>query len=51
MQKRNEWMVDNCDILIAVWDKSPGGTKNCVDYAESKKKQIIYINPKNYEKI
>lgn len=46
MQIRNEWMVDNCDILIAVWDGSSGGTANCVKYAESKNKQIIYINPK-----
>lgn len=33
MQKRNEWMVDNCDLLIAVWDGSDGGTANCVRYA------------------
>lgn len=33
MQKRNEWMVDNCQLLIAAWDRSPGGTANCVDYA------------------
>lgn len=45
MQKRNEWMVDNCDLLIAVWDKSPGGTANCVKYAFDKK-EIVYINPK-----
>lgn len=45
MQKRNEWMVDNCDLLIAVWDNSAGGTANCVKYAKSKNKEIIYINP------
>lgn len=44
MQKRNEWMVDQCDILIAVWDGTSGGTANCVKYAEEKK-QIIRINP------
>lgn len=47
MQIRNQYMVDNSDILIAVFDGSSGGTKNCVDYAISKNKQIIYINPKN----
>lgn len=46
MQKRNEYMVDNCDILIAVWDGTKGGTGNCVEYARKKDKSIIYLNPK-----
>lgn len=46
MQKRNEWMVDNCDVLIAVWDGSPGGTANCIKYAEDKVDTIIRIDPK-----
>lgn len=33
-QKRNEWMVDNCNIVVALWNGSPGGTANCVKYAE-----------------
>ena len=45
MQKRNIWMVDNCDLLIAVWDGTSGGTANCVKYAQSKNKKIIFINP------
>jgi len=45
MQKRNEWMVDNTDVLLAVWDGTSGGTANCVRYAEKKKKQIVRINP------
>lgn len=45
MQRRNEWMVDNCDVLIAVWDGTPGGTGNCVAYAASKGKEIIRIQP------
>lgn len=32
MQKRNEYMVDQCDALISVWDGTEGGTKNCLDY-------------------
>lgn len=47
MQIRNEWMVDHCDKLIAVWDGTPGGTGNCVTYATSKDKEIIRINPSN----
>lgn len=46
MNKRNEWMVNNCDLLIAVWDGTSGGTANCVKYAVKKKKQIIYIDLK-----
>lgn len=47
MQKRNEWMVDHCDILVAVWDGvEDGGTWNCIKYARSKGRFIIYIDPK-----
>ncbi len=45
MQLRNEWMVDHCDKLIAVWDGTPGGTCNCISYAKAKGKEIIRINP------
>lgn len=47
MQKRNEWMVDHSDVVIAVWDGTSGGTCNCVRYAKSKKKPIKHINPNN----
>lgn len=39
-QKRNEWMVDRLverlpDVrLVALWDGSEGGTKNCIDHAK-----------------
>lgn len=46
MQVRNEWMVDNCDVLIAVWDGSQGGTGNCVRYAEKRGVKIVRIDPK-----
>lgn len=46
MQTRNEWMVNNCDIILAMWDESSGGTANCIEYAESKNKKIINL----YEK-
>lgn len=45
MQLRNQFMVDNSDIVIAVWNGSKGGTKNCVSYAQEKGKRIITINP------
>jgi len=46
MQIRNQWMVDNCDILIACFDGSPGGTANCIKYAQSINRDIIYIDPR-----
>lgn len=45
MQKRNEWMVDNSDYVIAVWDGSKGGTGNCVKYAQKQIKYITTIKP------
>lgn len=43
MQKRNEWMVDHCNLLIALWDGSEGGTANCVRYATSKGVKICNV--------
>jgi uncharacterized phage-like protein YoqJ len=33
MQLRNQWIVNHCDRLMALWHSEKGGTKNCVDYA------------------
>lgn len=46
MQIRNEFMVNKSDILIAVFDQNStsGGTFNCIQYAKSINKKIIYIN-------
>lgn len=46
MQVRNIWMVDHCDVLIAIWDGTKGGTGNCVEYAKSVNKEIYYIDPR-----
>lgn len=43
MQKRNEWMVDNCGEVLAVWDGSSGGTANCVKYARRKGRAITNL--------
>jgi uncharacterized phage-like protein YoqJ len=40
MQKRNEFLVDKSDALIACWDGSDGGTGNCVKYAEKVSREI-----------
>lgn len=36
LQKRNEWIVDHCTDLFALWDGGTGGTANCVKYATGK---------------
>lgn len=47
MQIRNEYLVNNCDILVACWNgDTSGGTYNCIQYAKSLNKEIIYIDPK-----
>lgn len=48
---RNEYMVDNADLLIALWDKDyRSGTGHCVRYAQKKlKNPILVINPINLE--
>ena len=44
MYKRNEWMVDNSDQVLALWDGSPdGGTAACVRYAQSKGKGVLNV--------
>jgi len=45
MQIRNCWMVDHSDLVIGCWNGTSGGTKNCLDYAKSKNKKIIIIDP------
>ncbi len=46
LQTRNQWMVDHCDKLIAIWNGSSGGTENCINYAKSIEKEIIFIDPR-----
>jgi len=44
---RSEWMVQNCDLLVAYWDGSDGGTGNCVKYAKSVGRDVAIVNPKH----
>jgi len=41
MQSRNKWMVDHSDTVLALWNGTPGGTANCIKYAEETKIHII----------
>lgn len=48
MQVRNDYMINNSSLVIAVYDGSEGGTGNAVKSAIKKNKTIITINPKDF---
>lgn len=45
MEKRNRYMVDHADYILAVWNGSPSGTGKTVRYAHQQGKPVITINP------
>ena len=49
MDKRNKYMVDQSDVIIAVWSGSPSGTGKTVTYGLSKGKPVIVIDPISLE--
>ena len=46
MMERNRWMVDHAGLLLAVYDGSKsGGTAATVQYAQTKKREIWFLDP------
>lgn len=45
LQERNEWMVDRADLVMAVFNGTPGGTANCIRYAEKRGVRVENILP------
>ena len=43
MMRRNRYMIDNASVLIAVYNGSPGGTRNTMLYAIRQGLEIIEI--------
>ena len=46
--KRNRYLVDNSDILMAVYDAAEtkkSGTRSTVEYAHKKERGILFIHP------
>lgn len=43
MQIRNEFMVNQSDKVIALWDGTAGGTGNCIRYANKVCKPVINL--------
>lgn len=48
MNLRNRWMADHASRLIAVFNGSPGGTKNTVEYAEGLGLDLVILAPQDY---
>lgn len=51
MTKRNRYLVDNAEYILAVFDGQKGGTMSTINYAKKKKKTITIINPNDYTKV
>jgi len=43
MQIRNQFIVNECEALIALWNGTTGGTCNCVKYAQEEQKKVINV--------
>ena len=44
MQRRNRYMVDHAQRLIAVFDGQEGGTRRTVEYAMRRGLEIVYVD-------
>ena len=47
MNDRNKYMVEQSDVVIAVWNGKPSGTGNTVKMAKQSGKKIRVVNPYN----
>lgn len=40
---RNQWMVDHCDEVLALWNGTSGGTGSCIAYANKIEKPVMNV--------
>lgn len=45
MQERNQYMVNNSSLIIALFNGANGGTKQTIEYARSEGKKVVIIKP------
>lgn len=43
LQRRNEYIMDNCDVGVALWCGLAGGTMNTVRYGQSIKRTVVNL--------
>lgn len=41
---RNKMIVNNADVILAIWDGSSKGTAFTIDFAKKQGKQVIIVN-------
>lgn len=46
--RRDRWMVDQANVVIAVWDGGPGGTSRCGAYAHRLYRPLLRIDPRDF---
>lgn len=51
MQKRNRYLAQNSDKLLAVWDGQSGGTMQTIQFAQRCGKPVTVIDPTRFLKI
>ena len=49
MQKRNEYMVQKADYIIAVWNGKASGTGNTIKYAVRQCKPVYYVDINDFK--
>jgi uncharacterized phage-like protein YoqJ len=45
LSRRNRWMLDQADAVLAVWNGSPGSTAGAVRMAQERGIKVIVLNP------
>lgn len=45
MKERNQYMINNSSLVIALFNGQWGGTKQTIEYAKSQGVEVIIINP------
>ncbi len=45
MNERNNYMVNECDVVIAVWNGNPSGTANTIKMAKNAGKKVRIVDP------
>jgi uncharacterized phage-like protein YoqJ len=48
-QVRNQWLVDNSDMMLFFYSGAASGTKNAFDYANKTGRKYIRINPLDFK--
>ena len=46
--KRNEDIIANCDVCLAIWDGKSHGTKNDFEWCKKYKKEVLVFNTTEY---